>query len=359
MRIITRGIVLLLSVAMGTNQGIALGQSRHPPLPVDQLPAHLDLDHVPQGLNPIRPIPADNPLTIEKVQLGRRLFFDPILSANYQVSCASCHLPNFHFASPDPLALGIQGSRGKRHAPSLVNGAYGRSFFWDGRVKTLEEQALKPIENPLELGFQVDSAVQRLNQDEQYQALFQKAFTDGTNRTNLARALASFQRVLLAGNNPVDRFMAGDYAALTDSERQGMWLFDSRAGCWKCHSGPNFTDEKLHNTGISWQNTSPDRGLFNHTGKAADQGKFKTPSLRNIAETRPYMHDGSITSLWHVIEFYNEGGNRNPHLDPAIKPLQLTTDEIVHLIEFLKALTSNSDYQAAPPAGQNPFQPDR
>ncbi|MCP3692426.1 MAG: hypothetical protein GY917_09550, partial [Planctomycetaceae bacterium] len=223
MRMITRGIALLLSVSMGTDQGIALGQVRHPPLPVDQLPTHLDLEYVPLGLSPIRPIPADNPLTIEKVQLGRRIFFDPILSANYQVSCASSHLPNFHLASPDPLPLGIHGSQGKRHAPSLVNGAYGRSFFWDGRVKTLEEQALKPIENPLELGFQVDRAIQRLRQDQQYEALFQKAFVDGTNRTNLARALASFQRVLLAGDNPVDRFMAGDYAALTDSERQGMW----------------------------------------------------------------------------------------------------------------------------------------
>ena len=138
MRIITRCIVLLMLATIGLDQGTALGQVRHPPLPVDQLPTHLDLDHVPLGLNPNRLIPADNPLTAEKVQLGRRLFFDPILSANYQVSCASCHLPGFHFSSPDPLALGIQGSRGKRHAPTLVNSAYGRSFFWDGRVTTLE-----------------------------------------------------------------------------------------------------------------------------------------------------------------------------------------------------------------------------
>jgi len=160
--------------------------------------------------------------------------------------------------------------------------------------------------------------------------------------------LASFQRVLLSGDSPVDRFLAGDFNALTDSQRQGMWLFDSRAGCWKCHSGPNFTDERFHNTGISWRKSPPDRGLFNTTKQEADQGKFKTPSLRNISETRPYMHDGSISSLWPVIEFYNQGGIENPYLDPTMKPLQLTTDEIVHLIEFLKALTSNSDYQAVP-----------
>ena len=326
------------------------GQQRHPPLPVDQLPAALDLDHVPLGLNPQRPIPADNPLTAAKVQLGRRLFFDPILSANHEVACASCHLPSYHFASPAPIAPGIHGKLGSRHAPSLVNSAYGQSFFWDGRARTLEAQALEPIANPVEMGFEVEAAVQRLQRDKQYRSLFQQAFPDGTNRTNLARALASFQRVLLSGDTPVDRFMAGDFSALTDSQRQGMWLFDSRAGCWKCHSGPNFTDETFHNTGISWGKSPLDRGLYERTQHEGDQGQFKTPSLRNIAETRPYMHDGSITSLWHVVEFYNQGGNRNPYLDSAMKPLELTTDDIVHLVEFLKALSGNADYRSAGPA---------
>ena len=343
-------VLLLVGCSMPCSMGVA--QRHHPPLPVDRLPAALDLSHIPLGLNSNRNIPTDNPLTEEKVQLGRQLFFDPILSANRQVSCASCHLPELHFSSSDPLAVGIHGNLGKRHAPSLVNRAYGTSFFWDGRAKSLEAQALQPIENPLELGFRVDGVMQRLRADQHYQELFQRAFPDGTTRTNLARSLASFQRVLLAGDSPVDRFLSGDFSALSDSQRQGMWLFDSRAGCWKCHNGPNFSDEQFHNTGISWRKTSPDRGLFQFTKREADRGKFKTPSLRNIVETRPYMHDGSITSLWHVIEFYNQGGNPNPHLDPAMKPLQLTTDEIVHLIEFLKALTSKSDYRArsSPPA---------
>jgi len=343
-------IFLTMLLASGTSKALVLGQELHPPLPPDHLPPVLDLSHIPLGLSSHRNIPAENPLTAEKVALGRQLFFDPILSANRQVSCASCHLPELHFSSPNPLAIGIQGQLGKRHAPTLVNRTYGTSFFWDGRAKTLEDQALQPIESSLELGFKVEGVLTRLRQDQQYARLFQAAFPDGTTRTNLARALASFQRVLLSGDSPVDRFLAGDFKALTDSQRQGMWLFDSRAGCWKCHSGPNFTDERFHNTGISWRKSPPDRGLFNVTKQETDQGKFKTPSLRNIAETRPYMHDGSISSLWPVIEFYNQGGIGNPYLDPAIKPLQLTTDEIVHLIEFLKALTSNSDYQAAPGA---------
>jgi len=325
-----------------------LGQNRHPSLPPDHLPIVLDLNHIPLGLGANRNIPADNPLTTEKVALGRRLFFDPILSANRQVSCASCHLPKLHFASPDPLAIGIRGQLGQRHAPTLVNRTYGTSFFWDGRAKTLEDQALQPIENSLELGFSIDGALKRLRQDQQYDQLFQAAFPDGTTRTNLAKALASFQRVLLSGNSPVDRFLAGDFKALNDSQRQGMWLFDSRAGCWKCHSGPNFTDEQFHNTGVSWHKSPPDRGLFNATKQKTDQGKFKTPSLRNISETRPYMHDGSISSLWPVIEFYNQGGIDNPYLDPAMKPLQLTTDEIVHLIEFLKALNGSANYRQTP-----------
>lgn len=339
--------VIMLLVNMAAT-AVVLGQRPHPPLPPDHLPAVFDLSHIPLGLSSKRNIPLDNPLTPEKVALGRQLFFDPILSANRQVSCASCHLPEFHFASPDPLAIGIGGQLGQRHAPTLINRTYGTSFFWDGRAKTLEDQALQPIENSLELGFKVDGVLKRLRQDRQYDKLFQAAFPDGTTRTNLARALASFQRVLLSGDSPVDRFLAGDFNALTDSQRQGMWLFDSRAGCWKCHSGPNFTDEQFHNTGISWRKSLPDRGLFNTTKREADQGKFKTPSLRNISQTRPYMHDGSISSLWPVIEFYNQGGIDNPHLDTAIKPLQLTTDEIVHLIEFLKALNGNSNYRRMP-----------
>ena len=349
-------ICLLVLLLSGPSSASVLAQRRHPPLPLDHLPLSLDLTHIPLGLSPNRNIPSNNPLTAEKVQLGRRLFFDPILSANRQVSCASCHLPELHFSSPDPVSVGIDGSLGKRHAPTLVNRAYGRSFFWDGRAKTLEDQALQPIENSLELGFKVEGVLQRLRQDQQYDKLFQAAFADGTTRTNLARALASFQRVLLAGDSPVDRFLAGDFNALTDAQRQGMWLFDSRAGCWKCHSGPNFTDEQFHNTGVSWRKATPDRGLFNISKRETDQGKFKTPSLRNIVETRPYMHDGSITSLWHVIEFYNQGGNGNPHLDPAMKPLQLTTEDVVHLVEFLKALTSNSDYRAAPTATRTPLE---
>jgi cytochrome c peroxidase len=321
---------------------LATGYAAEPPgpsLPADTLPAELSLEAVPLGLARERPVPADNPLTAAKVQLGRRLFFDPILSADRSVACASCHSPSHGLASPHPRAVGIGGRRGNRNAPSLFNRAYGTAFFWDGRESTLEGQALKPIEDAQEMGNTVDEAVKRLREHAEYPALFKAAFPDGVTALNLARALACFERTLLMGNNKFDRFRIGEVGGLNAAERQGLWLFESRGRCWRCHSGGNLTDETFHNTGVSWGQQPYDLGRYAVTRDDADRGKFKTPTLRGVAETPPYMHDGSLSTLEEVVEFYNRGGGKNPNLDPMMAPLELTKEDVKNLVAFLKALS--------------------
>jgi cytochrome c peroxidase len=319
---------------------LAMGYAADPlPLPRDTLPGQLSLKAIPLGLDTNRPVPADNPLTEAKVQLGRKLFFDPILSADGTVSCASCHQPDHGFASPHPLAVGIGGRRTPRNAPSLFNRAYGKSFFWDGREQTLEGQALRPIENPLEMGDSVPAALKRLQAHKDYPARFQTAFGDGVTATNLARALASFERVLLLGNSRVDRFRAGQTQALTEQERHGLWLYESRGRCWRCHSGSNFTDEQYHNTGVSWGKMPLDLGRFDTTKHEGDRGRFKTPTLRGVAMTAPYMHDGSLKTLEEVVDFYNRGGGKNKNVDPALEPLKLSPNDVRDLVALLKALS--------------------
>lgn len=309
-----------------------------PPLPRDTLAAELPLAHVPLGLGSAPAAPEDNQTTRERVQLGRKLFFDPGLSADGTVSCATCHDPAHGFTSAAPRAVGVAGRKGTRNAPSILNRAYGKSFFWDGRTKTLEDQALEPIANPLEMGNRVSEVVARLQADAGYRAAFATAYPDGVTAQNLGRALAAFERVLLSGGSRVDRFQAGDFAALNESQRVGLWLFESRGRCWRCHRGPNYTDEQFHNTGVAVLQSRPDAGRCAVTGDESDRGRFKTPSLRGVARTAPYMHDGSLSTLREVVEYYNRGGGRAAELDPEIKPLRLSAEEIGHLVEFLRAL---------------------
>lgn len=319
--------------------GLSVVNADGPPvIPKDTLPEELSLNAVPFGLDP-RPATKENPLTAARAALGRKLFFDPILSADRTVACASCHEPDHGFASREARPRGIRGQQAARRAPSLFNRAYGASFFWDGRAASLEEQALQPIENPLEMGSSVADALRRLREDKDYQSRFASAFDDGITAANLGKALASFERLLLRGDSRVDQFRKnGKQDALTLEERQGLWLYESKAQCWRCHSGANFSDEGFHNTGIGWGKSPTDFGRFTITRKEADRGKFKTPTLRGVALTGPYMHDGSLKTLEEVIEFYNKGGGGNPNLDPAIQPLKLSPEEMRALAVFLRAL---------------------
>ncbi|HET6880775.1 MAG TPA: cytochrome c peroxidase [Pirellulales bacterium] len=317
-----------------------------PPLPRDTLVEELPLDPMP-GLSSLRhPPPDDNLLTPQRVRLGRKLFFDPILSADGTVACASCHDPAHGFAAPQPRSVGIGGRTGTRNAPSLLNRAAGTSFFWDGRSKSLEEQALEPIDNPHEMGGSLHDALHRLQADAAYVEAFAEAYGDGVTPENLARALASFERVLVSGASRVDRFQSGDVSALSDGERIGLWLFESRAQCWRCHRGANYTDEQFHNTGVASLQDEPDAGRYNATRDEAHRGSFKTPGLRDVSRTAPYMHDGSIATLREVVEYYNRGGTNNSHLDPAIKPLSLSPTEVGHLVEFLQALEGEAWFLA-------------
>ncbi|MDA2923638.1 cytochrome-c peroxidase, partial [Acidobacteria bacterium AH-259-L09] len=263
-----------------------------------------------------------------------------LLSRDRSLSCAECHQPARGFADGKATAVGVFGRQGNRNVPTLVNRAYGRSFFWDGRIPTLEEQVMQPIQSAKEMDMTVEEAVSRLKRKRAYRKQFQKAFQRQIHGEDLARALASYVRTILTGDSPFDRYLYGDREALSEKERAGLRLFRGNGNCSACHVGPNFTDERFHNTGIAWRDGELlDPGRFEVTGKKKDQGAFKTPTLREIARTAPYMHDGSLPTLEEVIEFYNRGGNPNPYLDPELRPLHLTAEEKKSLLAFLRALS--------------------
>jgi len=232
--------------------GDGFAQTDRPGLPPDTLPAALNYEHLPAGLSNRPEPPEDNVMTAERIELGRRLFFDGRLSHDGTISCASCHVPSHGFAGTERISPGVGGALGNRNSPSVINRVYGTAFFWDGRAKTLEEQALQPIENPVEMAAKLPQVVERLKQDKRYVDQFRKAYGAEIDAKNLAKALACFQRALLSGSSPVDRFLGGEFSALTTEQRQGMWLFESRGNCWKCHGGPNHSDEGFHNSGVSW-----------------------------------------------------------------------------------------------------------
>ncbi|MCC6395212.1 MAG: c-type cytochrome [Bryobacterales bacterium] len=274
---------------------------------------------IPLGLDLYLPAPDDNPLTASRIELGRRLYFDRRLSRDGSVSCASCHDKTHAFSDGRQVAVGVFGRTGKRNSPVLINRGYGRLFFWDGRVATLEEQVLKPIEDPNEMDLPIAEAAVRVS------------LAPG----EISRALASFVRSILSGDSAFDRYINGDRTALTPEQQVGLQLFRGKANCTACHVGPNFTDESLHNTGVAWHD-----GHFSDAG--AGQGNFKTPTLREIARTAPYVHDGSLATLEEVIRYYDRGGNQSPGLDAEIRPLRLTSVEKRALIAFLRSLNGTS-----------------
>lgn len=293
---------------------------------------------VPLGLDLVAPVPRTNALTPAKVELGRKLFFDPVLSEDRSRSCASCHDPSRYFTDGRARAIGVGGREGPRNVPSLLNAAYGRSFFWDGRAESLEAQVLQPIEGRDELRLDVAELVRRLDNREDYRRAFRASFgDDAVSPDRVARALASYLRTLRSGDAPIDRFLHGDATALAPEAQRGFRLFVGRANCGVCHLAPLFTDHDFHNTGISWG--ASDVGRIAVTGIEADRGAFKTPSLRNVAMTAPYMHDGSLATLEEVVEHYDRGGTPNPFLDEELQPLGLTDSEKLQLIAFLASLT--------------------
>jgi cytochrome c peroxidase len=327
-------------------------------------------------------VPSDNPQTPEKVALGQKLFFDGRLSADGTVACATCHDPARAFTDGRPTSIGIHGRAGQRNAPTVLNALYNKRQFWDGRVKTLEEQAALPIVNPVEMGqANLDAAVAKIAAIEEYEQAFQKVFGRPVSGPDLLRTIASYERTLVSFDSPFDHFCAGDKNAIDDAAKRGWELFNTQGRCNKCHAltetkrdVTNFTDNDFHNIGIgiirhnvvalarqaeqllnSGDTVAVDRaaiqtdmsalGRFLLTRKEADIASFKTPNLRNVLVTGPYFHDGSQETLWDVMDHYNKGdGLKNPYLDEDIQPLALTEANIDDLVAFLASLTS-ADYK--------------
>jgi cytochrome c peroxidase len=277
----------------------------------------------PLGLDIYMPVPAANPLTPAGIELGRKLFFDTDLSRDRSVACATCHDPKRAFSDGRRLARGVGGAEGTRNAPALINRGYGRSFFWDGRAGTLEQQALEPIFNPLEMALSPAELEQRMK----------------LPASEIAAALASYVRTLRSGASRFDRFSSGQADALSALEKAGLEVFRGKGHCVTCHVGPNFTDEEFHNTGVAWRDGNwTDPGRFAVSGAEQDRGAFKTPTLRDLVLTAPYMHDGSFATLEEVVDFYSEGGRRAPNLDAEIRARRFSADEKLALVAFLRAL---------------------
>lgn len=293
------------------------------------------------------PSPAENPTTREKVELGRQLFFDPRLSGDNQMSCATCHIPDKGFGDGLARAKGQGGKTLARNTQTVLNVGFFERYFWDGRAKTLEEQALGPIQSPVEMNQDLAELERELNAVAGYVEAFQRVFGTPVTRLGIAQALAAFQRTLVAKPSPFDRHLAGDRTALSMEAKQGLELFTGSAGCVRCHHGPLLSDNQFYRLGVEFQ----DEGLGAISGKKEDRGKFRTPSLRNIAQTAPYMHDGSRKTLFEVVEFYYRGipTKRTAELPLDLEPLlDQSYSDISALVAFLESLTGSAP-QVTPP----------
>jgi len=295
------------------------------------------------------------PPTPERVRLGRWLFYDTRLSADGTIACATCHRPEQAFSELLPVSIGIDGQKGRRKAPPILNLAWTLypHFFWDGRAASLEEQALGPIENPIEMGSTHVLMLQTLSGIAGYRPYFARAFgSDEITQERVVQAIADYERTRLSGNSAWDRWRDGDESAVSEPVKRGHELFFGKAACNQCHLGQNFTDHLFHNLGIGWDETArafADSGRAEVTGKPADVGAFKTPGLREVTLHPPYMHDGSLATLRDVVEHYNQGGTANPFLSPKLTPLGLTTDEVEALLAFMQALEGEG-YRDTPPS---------
>jgi len=353
--------VLTLAIGLGFFAGVSFADH------------HLKLKPLPDR----PPDPPDNPTTPEKVELGKFLYFDPRLSGDGSTSCATCHDPSEAWGKNQVMSPAYPGNEHFRHSPTILNSAYNSLMFWDGRVKTLEEQAKKPIISPFEMNLHYDLMIERLRAISKYREMFKKAFPnekEPITLENTVKAIAAFERTIVCNDTPLDRYLRGESNALNKKQKLGLRLFTGKAGCIQCHNGANLTDNKFHITGVpkskAEDNTltkitrnfairqfgfanpyqfNRDLGRFFITKNPKDKGAFKTPTLRNVALTPPYMHNGAFKTLREVVEFYNKGGGNVPNKDPLLKPLNLSEEEKSALIAFLKALTCENIPQVEEP----------
>lgn len=284
------------------------------------------------------PIPEDNPMKQEVLELGQILFFDPRLSGNNEVSCQTCHDPEMGYGDNQPTFDKYTGGNGARNSPTVINAGYYTTNFWDGRAASLEEQALGPIQNPDEMNQPLDDLIVELSAIKGYQDRFKAAFEDGITEQNIAKALAAFQRQIVVKDTPYDRFVAGDMEALTKQELSGLRLFTGKAFCVTCHNGPNLSDNNFYNIGLNTE----DKGRQAVTEQEEDLGRIRTPGLYGITHTAPYMRDGSLATLEEVIDYYDRGGDNHPNksifIQKFMSPIGLTDQEKADLLAFLKTL---------------------
>ena len=370
-------------VVLGEDDSLTAGIPGDGPLTTEQIadwlsdPAnHQELDvQLPEGLDAGAAnifIPENNPMTRAKIELGRQLYFDPRLSVDGTISCASCHDPDQGFAAQTQFGIGVEGQEGGRNSPVAYNRILSTEQFWDGRAATLEDQAIGPIANPIEMGNTHEVCCLTLDQIPGYKMQFEKIFEDGVTIENVGKAIATFERAIVTGPAPYDYYaplkqfeevfaadleyldeepaLAEQYAELkqqaeahpmSESAQRGMELTFGKANCTNCHAGANFSDEQYHNLGVGMDAEDPDLGRFEVTAKEEHRGAFKTPTMRNVIHSPPYMHDGSQKTLEEVVEWYDKGGHKNPWLSDKMEPLNLTEQEKKDLVAFMKeGLTS-------------------
>lgn len=293
-------------------------------------------------------IPDDNPLTLEKIALGKQFFWDKRWSRNGTVACVTCHEPSHGWGDPRQFSLRFDGKPTPRHAPTLVNRLFSDAQQWTGQRTSLEDQAIKASDQSPEL------LVKNLGAIPSYQEQHRKVFGTELNPEGVAKAIAAYERMILSGNSPYDRFKAGDKKALSAAAQRGRVLFEGKARCVTCHASFNFSDENYHNLGVGMAKETPDLGRFTVTKNEEHRGAFKTPTLRDVAARPPYMHDGTLKTLDEVIAFYDKGGTPNQWLSKEIRPLKLTPAERQDLVAFMEALTG----QVAPEISSPPKLPE-
>lgn len=374
------------TVVLGEDESLTAGIPGLGPLTNEEIRSWLENPENHQVLNVSLPLGMSlgqnqmkgldsNPLTRAKIELGRQLYFDTRLSADNTISCATCHHPQEGYSRHTPTGVGIDGQKGGRNSPVSYNRILSDAQFWDGRAGSLEEQAVGPIQNPIEMGNTHDACVETLKKIPGYRMQFEKIFPDaGVTIDGVGKAIAAFERTLVTGPSPFDYYEAykrfadldpedleelredspetyAEYEQLqvavqlnpmSESAVRGFELFFSkRVGCTACHVGANLADEQYHNLGIGMAAKDPDLGRYTETKLEKDKGAFKTPTIRNVALSAPYMHDGSLDTLEEVVEHYNKGGDKNPWLSDKIVPLKLTAQEKLDLVEFMRACTGS------------------
>lgn len=285
--------------------------------------------------------PDDEPHSEREINLGKVLFFDTRLSKHKNQSCATCHNPELGFSDGLDKGFGSDGTDLGRNAPHIYNLAWSVSLFWDGRSSTLEDQALGPIQSEVEMQMSSDQVLNRLSKINFYQQEFTAVYEDGLTFENVGKAIAAFERTVISDNSAFDQYIAGNEDAMSPSAVRGLKLFAGKANCIACHDGPNFTDDSFHNIGLGID----DPGRYEFVKEKAFLGAFKTPGLRNIIYSAPYMHDGSVRTLEEVVEHYNQGGVGQKNVSPLIKPLKLNKQEKADLVAFMAALTDTVEIQ--------------